>query len=81
MKKSLTTKEYEVFIELLWQARIDADVTQVELAKRLKWKQGFVSKCENMDRRLDIIEARTWLKVLGVSFADFAKKLEKKLGR
>ncbi len=81
MKRSVGTKEYETFIDLLWRAREEKGMTQVELAKKLKTGQGFISKCENLERRLDLIETRHWLDALGVPFVDFMKKLDRKLGR
>jgi transcriptional regulator with XRE-family HTH domain len=43
-------------IELLVQARRDADITQAELGKRLGKRQTFVSKVELLERRLDAAE-------------------------
>lgn len=43
-------------IELLVEARINADVTQQQLADRLKKPQSFVAKYEGGERRLDLIE-------------------------
>ena len=56
MTKSVHTKNYTRFLELLITARKDADVTQDEVARRLNRPQSFVSKYENGERRVDIIE-------------------------
>lgn len=37
-------------------ARKDAGLTQVEVAKRLRQSQAFVSKSESGDRRVDVVE-------------------------
>jgi transcriptional regulator with XRE-family HTH domain len=42
--------------QLLIEQRVLAGLTQVELAGRLKRPQSFVSKYENGERRLDVIE-------------------------
>ena len=54
-------------------------LTQADLAKKLKQPQSFVSKYESGERRLDILELRNICTVLEISLADFVKKLEDKL--
>lgn len=53
---SLRSDLYLRMIELLVQARKDAEITQVELGKRLGRRQTFVSKFELGERRLDVAE-------------------------
>ena len=65
MYKTLYTREYQQMLALLRAKRTDAQVSQVELARRLEWTQADVSKCETGVRRLDVIELRIWLKALG----------------
>jgi len=40
--------------------RIDAGLTQADLADRLHKPQSFVAKVETMERRLDLIEFVKW---------------------
>lgn len=40
----------------LREARTDAELTQVEVAKALHRTQAFVSKCESGERRIDPID-------------------------
>lgn len=54
--KSIYSKEYEAVIMELIAARKNAGVTQVQLAEKLGKPQSFVSKTENRERRLDIVE-------------------------
>jgi len=54
--KALQTKRYRAFLERLKRARLDAGLTQVELAARLGRKQTWVSKCELGERRVDFVE-------------------------
>jgi transcriptional regulator with XRE-family HTH domain len=54
--KSIYSKRYRQFLDLLIQARKEADLTQVEVASRLDRPQSFVSKYENGERRLDVVE-------------------------
>jgi transcriptional regulator with XRE-family HTH domain len=50
------TDGYRNFVILLAEARRSAGVTQTELARRLSKPQSFVSKIENSERRVDIVE-------------------------
>ncbi|RUW41366.1 MAG: helix-turn-helix domain-containing protein [Mesorhizobium sp.] len=43
-------------IALLVEARKEAGITQVELGRRLGWRQTFISKFELGERRLDMAE-------------------------
>ena len=76
MYKTLYTREYQQMLALLRAKRTDAQVSQVELARRLEWTQADVSKCETGVRRLDVIELRIWLKALGYELADFVQALD-----
>ena len=76
MYKTLYTREYQQLLALLRAKRTDAQVSQVELARRLEWTQADVSKCETGVRRLDVIELRIWLKALGYELADFVRELD-----
>lgn len=48
--------EYQRFLARLRAAREGAGLTQVEVAKRLRVPQSFVSKCESGERRVDVVE-------------------------
>lgn len=56
MRKSLHTRQYRQFIDLLRQTRKAAGLTQADAAKSLGEYQSFVAKYENGERRLDVIE-------------------------
>ncbi len=56
MPSSVFTAAYAAFRDTLVAVRKDAGVTQVELAERLGKPQQFISKIENGDRRVDLIE-------------------------
>lgn len=47
---------YKTFSHFLVQKRIEAGLTQSELAIKIKKPQSFVSKYESFERRLDVIE-------------------------
>lgn len=81
MDKSIHTREYAVLLRLLREDRERVGITQVELAAKLGQTQSFVSKVECGDSRLDLIQLRTILGVLGIRLADFIDRLERELSR
>jgi transcriptional regulator with XRE-family HTH domain len=68
--------EKKRFLSLVRQMRLDAGLRQADLARKLGEPQSFVSRYESGDRRLDVLELRQICGVLGVSLADFIKRLE-----
>lgn len=56
--------------------REQAGLTQIQVSKKLKVPQSFVSKYESGERRLDLIELRQVCKALGICLSDFVKKFE-----
>lgn len=63
-------------IQALKQMRLDAQITQAQLAKMLEKPQSFVSKYENGDRSLEITEVYLICKELNKSLSDFEEILE-----
>lgn len=53
---SLHSPRYKRFLKLLKRARLQAGLTQVEVAAKLHRPQSFVAKCESGERRVDVIE-------------------------
>ena len=56
MRRSIHSTPYVVLRELLTQARLSAELTQEQLAAKLRRPQSYVAKYETGDRRLDVIE-------------------------
>ena len=56
MPKGSADRKYDAVRRLLVKARHEARVTQMELARVLGRSQSFVSKYENGERRLDLVE-------------------------
>ena len=56
MARSTHDQQYQIFLQLLRDLRIEAGVTQNVLAKRLGNTQTFISKVERGERRLDLVE-------------------------
>lgn len=66
MDKSIYSREYSLFLDLLHLARQQTGLTQGDVAAILGVTQSFVSKCERGERRLDVVEVRLWCKALGI---------------
>jgi transcriptional regulator with XRE-family HTH domain len=56
MSSSLHGYRYQIFRELLIDAREQAEMTQVQIAELIQKPQSFVSKYERGERRLDFTE-------------------------
>lgn len=76
MSKSTESPEYQRLCGVLSQLRDEADLTQVQLAKRLGVPQSYVSKYENGTRRLDMIEVRQVIDAIGVKPGVFLERLD-----
>lgn len=73
MKKSIHTKEYAVFVERLKTARLEAGLTQVQVAKKLKRPQSHVSNVESGQQRVDVIELQRFAKMYNKNINYFVK--------
>lgn len=62
---------------LLKEMRVEAGLSQVELARRLKSDQSFVSRFERGERRLDLIELTEICSACGMSLGQFVRAFEK----
>jgi len=63
MSKTIWTKEYAKFIKKLRQARLKAGLRQIEVAKKLKRPQSYISRVESGGYRLDIVEVKRFAKI------------------
>jgi transcriptional regulator with XRE-family HTH domain len=61
--ESTRTPAYRRFLGRLRSARNEAGLTQVQVAKRLRRTQAFVSKSESGDRRVDVIELKAFARL------------------
>jgi transcriptional regulator with XRE-family HTH domain len=64
----------EHLASLLRAARLDADLTQTQLAKKLKQPQSYVSKYESGEQRLDLVELDAICKALHISLDDLVRR-------
>lgn len=71
MAKSTHTADYRRFLKRLQAARASAGLTQTEVAKRLGQPQSYVSKCENGERRVDVVELVAFARIYRQPLAYF----------
>ena len=64
-------KAYKRFLARLIQARREAGLTQVQVAKRLGKAHSFLSKCELGERRVDFVELQQLAKIYGKDISFF----------
>lgn len=75
MARSVFTATYSRLCKLLVKARQSANLTQQELARRLRQPQSFVSKYERGERRLDIVELLRISEALGIDPCELLRQL------
>lgn len=80
MVKSLHSRQYTIFRELLTQAREDIGMTQVQVATKLGKPQSYVSKYESGDRRLDVTEFVQIADLLSLDIGGFLEQYRAKAG-
>ena len=59
---------------LLRQIRFESQLTQAQLAEKIGQMQSYVSKYENGEQRLDLIELETVCEAAGVSLLRFVER-------
>lgn len=71
MQKSRFTRKYARLLTALRAARLEAGMTQTEVAQRFGAHAPFVSKCESGERRIDVVELAAFCRIYGVTLAEF----------
>ncbi|MBD2732148.1 helix-turn-helix transcriptional regulator [Nostoc sp. FACHB-892] len=56
MGGSIYSVRYKAFLTRLREARLEAGLTQIEVAQKLNQPQSYVSRCESGERRVDVVE-------------------------
>lgn len=64
--KSIYSDEYISIITNLRNVRVQKQMTQEQLASMLGVNQSYVSKVENRERRLDVVEFLCWIDALNI---------------
>jgi transcriptional regulator with XRE-family HTH domain len=73
MTKSIQTKEYAYFVERLRKARLEAGLTQIDVAKKIGRPQSHISNIESGQQRVDVVELQRFAKLYGKRISYFLK--------
>jgi len=73
---SLHDEAYAAFVETLVKLRKESGLKQHHIAKALGWNQSVVSKIENCQRRIDVIELIRVGHVGGVDAASLVRRIQ-----
>jgi len=73
MTKSIQTQEYAYFVRRLRQARGEADLTQVQVAKKIGRPQSHISNVESGQQRVDVVELKRFADIYGKKIDYFLK--------
>ena len=73
MGKTIRTKEYAVFIERMVKARRDSGLRQIDVAKKMRRPQSYISRVESGEYRLDILEVKKFAQLYGKDINYFIK--------
>ncbi|MDF3982148.1 helix-turn-helix transcriptional regulator [Luteibacter sp. PPL554] len=78
-KKSHTRPEYALIGETLRLYRVEAGLTQVDLAQRLGRSQNYISQGETGQKRLDALQLLDWSRACGHTLEEFGATVEERL--
>lgn len=78
-KKSQYRPDYKAVGWALRTFRLDAELTQTDLAQRLGRSQNYVSQAETGLKRLDGLQLLDWAHACGHTLADFGQAVEDRL--
>jgi len=73
---TIYTREHRRLVGILREIREESGWTQAQLAQRLRRPQSFVSRYENGQRRLDLIELRQVCRALDVSLLELVREFD-----
>lgn len=76
MRREIWDKDRIKLRALLKEARVNADLTQIELAEKLETTQASISKYESGERTLEFVEVLKICKVCKCSVDQIINKLE-----
>jgi transcriptional regulator with XRE-family HTH domain len=69
-------RDRRVFLRLLRRVRVEATLTQADLAKILGVTQARVSKYEQGERRIDMLELKAICDAITLPLMEFARRFE-----
>lgn len=74
MSKTIYSEDHKFLTEQLKKARQEAGLNQAEVAKILRRSQSYISKIEDGQRRVDVVQLKEFAKTYKKSLDYFIKK-------
>lgn len=81
MPKTIFTGANRAVVEVIRKARIEADLTQAQLAIRIERDQSHISLIEGSQRRIDLVEFHRLARALGRDPIELFSKISRALDR
>jgi transcriptional regulator with XRE-family HTH domain len=73
MPRAIYQADHKKIVDRLKQARFEAGLGQVEVAKRLKRTQSYISKIESGQRRFDVLQLKEFATLYNKSLDFFVR--------
>jgi transcriptional regulator with XRE-family HTH domain len=77
MARTSDSPRHDALREFLVRKRKEADLRQVDLAKRLKRRQDYISYVETGQKLVEVVELMEWAEAIGFDPKDAIKALAK----
>ncbi len=71
--KSIYSKKYGAVVNQLKKARLESGLTQTAVSKKLKKPQSYISKIEQGERRVDIVELQILAEIYNKNLSYFVQ--------
>lgn len=78
MPNSMHTQKYQIFRDMLVDARLKTGLTQVQVAEKIDQPQSYVSKYERGERRLDFTEFVELAIIFEINISAFIEQYKQK---
>ena len=73
MSRTIQSKEYAKIIKRLREARAEVGLRQIDVAKKLKRPQSYISRIESGEYRVDVLEVKKLAEIYKKSIEYFIK--------
>lgn len=74
VEKTIYTKEHQILIKKIVEARKDAKLNQKQAAELLEKTQSYISKIESGQRRIDIRQLKDFAKIYNKKISFFIEE-------
>lgn len=77
MSRTLGSARHKALVAFIVEQRDAADLTQVQVARKLKRYQSYITNIETGQRRIDVVEFMALVDAIGFDAADAIRQLYK----